>query len=82
MNASLSLLFQMIYSRKTHLIQGTPADCQPQGGPLSLWAQGVSYMHQDMLGEVIWPEPSVGLLSSSPGRVGPSANELLCFSQG
>ena len=40
-------------------------------------------MHQDVLGDAIWPEPGVGLLKSSSGWVGPRRpKEFLCFSQG
>lgn len=56
---------------------------QPQGGSSSFWVQRLSYVHQDVLGDAIWPEPGVGLLKSSSGRVGPRRpKEFLCFSQG
>ena len=68
--------------------QGSPSNSgdtgpQPQGGSSSLWVQRLSYMHQDVLGDAIWPEPGVGLLKSRSGWVGPRRpKEFLCFSQG
>lgn len=53
---------------------------QPQGGPLSLWAQAVSYVHQDILGNAFWHESRTGLTKSSPGWAGPSSNQFMFLS--